>query len=221
MKESIFKIRASSAGKLMGKKGLGQTGLSVAENWLKGQIYDRQIEIKSKYLDKGNIMEDASLDEVAKNMGMGLLVKNDKHFENDYMTGTPDAIVGDCIIDVKNSWDWSTFPLLDTEVPNSDYYHQLQCYMALTGSKSAKLIYTLLDTPYHLIEREARYYCLNNGYEELEDSILEKFIKKMTYSDIPEKNKYKCFEIERDDTVIELIKQRVLECRDHLSKFNI
>lgn len=219
MKE--FKIRASSSGKLMGKKGLGKTGLSVAENWIKSQVFNRQTEIKSKYLDKGNIMEDESLDRVAENLDMGLLVKNEKHFQDDYMTGTPDAIVGDCIIDVKNSWDWTTFPLLDKEIPNTDYYYQLQCYMALTESKSAKLIYTLLDTPIHLIEREARYYCLNNGYEEMETSIYEKFVKKMTYSDIPEKNKYKCFDVERDDSAIELIKQRVLECREHLKQFDL
>lgn len=219
MKE--FKIRASSSGKLMGKKGLGKTGLSVAENWIKSQVFNRQTEIKSKYLDKGNIMEDESLDRVAENLDMGLLVKNEKRFQDDYMTGTPDAIVGDCIIDVKNSWDWTTFPLLDKEIPNTDYYYQLQCYMALTESKSAKLIYTLLDTPIHLIEREARYYCLNNGYEEMETSIYERFVNKMTYSDIPEKNKYKCFDVDRDDSVIEIIKQRVLECREHLKQFDL
>ena len=221
MKIPEFKIRASGCGKLMGKKGLGKTGLSFAEMWLKEKVYNRRKDIKSKYLEKGNLMEDNSLDEVAKNMGMGILIKNEKHFTNDYMTGTPDAIVKDCVIDVKNSWSWETFPLLETEVPNSDYYFQLQVYMELTGTSKAKLIYTLMDTPEHLIQKEAYWYAKDNGYGELSDEMLSEFVAKMTYPDIPEKYKYKCFEIERNDADIELIKIRVLECRDHLKSFNL
>ena len=184
-------------------------------------MYKLKQDNKSKDLEKGNLMQDNRLDEVAKNLGLGVLVENTKSFENDYMTGTPDAIIEDCVIDVKNSWDFTTFPLLETEVPNSDYYYQLLCYMELTGKSSAKLIYTLLDTPLHIIEREAKWYCINNGYDGLQKDIYESFVAKMTYGDIPEKYKYKCFEIERNDADIELIKIRVLECREHLKSFNL
>ena len=221
MKLPEFKIRASACGKIMGKRGLGKTGETYAEMWLKGKIYNRRHEIKSKYLEKGNIMEDNSLDEVAKNLGLGILIKNEKHFDTDYMNGTPDAILKDLVIDGKNSWSWETFPLLDTGIPNDDYYWQLQVYMELTKKKKAKLIYTLLDTPMHLIEREAKWYCINNGYDGLQNDILKKFVAKMTYGDIPEKYKYKCFDIERNDADIELIKIRVLECREHLNQFNL
>lgn len=221
MKIPEFKIRASGCGKILGKKGLGKTGISFAEMWLKEKVYNRRKDIKSKYLEKGNLMEDNSLDEVAKNLSLGILIKNEQSFENDYMTGTPDALLKDCVIDVKNSWDFTTFPLLETEEPNSDYYYQLQCYMELTGKSTAKLIYTLLDTPLHIIEREAISYCFRNGYDGLQKDIYKQFIDKMTYPDIPEKHKYKCFNIHRNDADIELIKIRVLECREHLKSFNL
>ena len=221
MKLPEFKIRASACGKIMGKRGLGKTGETYAEMWLKGKIYNRRHEIKSKYLEKGNIMEDNSLDEVAKNLGLGILIKNEKHFDNDYMNGTPDAILKDLVIDIKNSWSWETFPLLDVDIPNDDYYWQLQVYMELTGKKKAKLIYTLLDTPMHLIERETKWYCINNGYDGFQKDIFKKFVAKMTYGDIPEKHKYKCFDIERNESNIELIKIRVLECREHLKQFDL
>ena len=48
MKIPIFKIRASACGYIMGKKGLGKTGETYCKNWLKGKVYDRQVEIKSK-----------------------------------------------------------------------------------------------------------------------------------------------------------------------------
>lgn len=211
-----FKIRASACGKIMGSRGLGKGGETYCRNWLKGQLLNRQAEIKSKYLDKGNIMEDESLDAIAKHLGLGMLIKNEKQFENDYFTGMPDALPKPYVVDAKNSWSWETFPYVDVEVPDKDYYWQGQCYMALTKKKQFKLVYTLLDTPQHLIEREARYYCLNNGWGELDQDILEQFIKKMTYSDIPEEKRIKVFDIARNDADISAIETRVLECRDYI-----
>lgn len=221
MKIPIFKIRASACSKIMGKKGLGETGKTYLKNWLKGKLFNRQVEIKSKYLEKGNIMEDQSLDEVAKRFNIGILIKNEKHYSNEWMQGTPDAIINDCVIDVKNSWDWTTLPLLETEIPfdikgSLSYYWQLQIYMTLTNKKSAKLIYTLLDTPEHLIQNEAYWYSKNNGYGDLSDEMLAEFTKKMTYKDVPEKYKYKSFDVERNDNDIKLIKERVMECREYI-----
>ncbi len=206
-----FKIRASACFHIMGKKGLGKTGETYCIDWLKGRLYDRQVEIKSKYLDKGNIMEDDSLDEVAKKLGIALLMKNTKHYSNEWMRGTPDAVL-DFVIDVKNSWSWTTFPLIETEIPMT-YYWQLQTYMALTKKKSAKLVYTLLDTPEHLIRNEAYWHSRKNGYGELSDEMFDDFKKKMTYGDVPGHLKYKSFDVERNDFDIALIKERVIECR--------
>lgn len=225
MKIPEFKIRASACSKIMGKKGLGTTGETYCKNWLKGKLFNRRVEIKSKYLEKGNIMEDNSLDEVAKRLGIALLMKNEKHFKDDYMNGTPDAIT-DIVIEVKNSWSWETLPLLETQIPfdhkaSVDYYWQCQVYMALTKKNSAKLVYTLLDTPTHLIQNEAYWYSRKNGYGELTDEMLADFTRKMTYKDVPEKYKYKSFDIERNDSDIQLIKDRVIECREYIKTLNI
>ena len=206
MKIPTFKIRASACGKITGKKGLGATGETYCKNWLKGKLFNRKVEIKSKYLEKGNIMEDNSLDEVAKRLGLGILLKNEKHYSNKWMRGTPDAIVDDCVIDVKNSWSWETFPLLETQIPfdikaSLSYYWQLQCYMSLTKNNSSKLVYTLLDTPEHLIQNEAYWYSKKNGYGELTDEMYQNFVKKMTYGDVPEHFKYKSFKVFRHITV--------------------
>ncbi|MGR3177033.1 MAG: hypothetical protein ACUZ8E_03125 [Candidatus Anammoxibacter sp.] len=226
MKIPEFTIRASACGKIMGKKGLGLTGETYCKNWLKGKLFNRQVEIKSKYLEKGTIMEDNSLDEVAKRLGLAILLKNDKHYSNKWMRGTPDAIVGDCVIDVKNSWSWETLPLLETQIPfdiktSLGYYWQLQTYMALTKKKRSKLVYTLLDTPEHLIQNEAYWYSKKNGYGELTDEMLAEFTKNMTYGDVPEEYKYKSFDIERNDADIQLIKDRVIECREYIKTLSV
>ena len=216
-----FKIRASQIAKIMTNprkktETLSETTKTYLKEWLKEQIYNRKKEFTSKYTDKGNIVEDNSIDFAAEMLGYGMLVKNEEYFENDFITGTPDVITNDTIIDLKNSWDNFTFPLFDDEIPNKDYMHQLQGYMALKGLKKARLIYVLSDTPLNLIEKEAFHYCRNNGYDELDSEILKQFVDKMTYSDIDNSLKIKVFDLEYDAELIESINQRVKDCRVYL-----
>ena len=208
-----FKIRASAAGQIMGQRGLGKTGENYVKDWLKEQIYGRRKEIKSKYIDKGLICEDNSLDFIAEKLDYGVLVKNEQTFENEYFVGTPDVILNDHLIDVKNSWDAFTFPLFDDEI-NPAYYAQGQVYMALTAKEKYKLIYVLSDTPRNLIEREAYWYCKNNGYDDIDEDVLNDFTQKMTYDGIDDSLKIKVFEFDRDDGYIAKLIERIDECRE-------
>ena len=219
MKE--FKIRASACGNIMGSRGLGKTGETYCKDWLKGQVYNRKRNISNKYTQKGNEVEDNSIDFISEQLNLGFVLKNEKFFENDFCQGTPDLILPELIIDVKNSWDVHTFPAFETELPNKDYYYQAQVYMELVGVESYKVVYVLSDTPQHLIEKEAYWYCKNNGYDELDLDILDEFTAKMTYSDIPDNMKYKVFDIKKNNDDIKLIKERVLECREIIKNLKI
>ena len=208
MKE--FKMRCSAIGQMMGIKGIGKTGEGYLETWVKEQIYNRRKEFSNKYTDKGITVEDNSIDYIAEQLGYGMLLKNEEYFENDYLTGTPDVILKDLVIDVKNSWDCFTFPLFADSVPNKAYYWQLQGYMSLTGLKSAKLIYTLLDTPLHIVDNEFNW---NNKLELDYDD----FVKPYQYEHIPDKYRIKIFDIERNDADIAKIGERVEECRTYIN----
>jgi len=212
-----FKIRCSAIGSIMTepknkKDFLSKTAHTYCQTWCKEQLYNRKKEFSNKYTQKGNIVEDNSIDFVAEYLNLGMLIKNEQHFENDFLTGTPDVVLKDLLIDVKNSWDVFTFPLFDTECPNTDYYWQAQGYMALTGKNSYKLIYTLIDTPENLIESEMRKYCFQNGIEQ-DDADYKEWFDKMTYKDIPNDLKIKIFDIKRNDEDIQRIENRVAECR--------
>jgi len=216
MKE--FKIRCSAIGQVMNnpraKKDveaglLSATSKTYCREWVKEQIYKRRKNFTNKYTEKGLVVEDNSLDFIAEQLGYGLLVKNEDYFEDDFLTGTPDVILNDHLIDVKNSWDCFTFPLFMDNIPSKDYYWQAQGYMALTGLSSYKLIYTLMDTPEYLIEKEFKY---NNFY----DKDFEDFVKDYLYSDIDPKQRIKVFEIQRNDEDINAIKERVKQCRNYI-----
>jgi len=197
---------------------LPQGAKTYCDLWIKEQLYNRRKEFTSKYTDKGNIVEYNSLDFISEQEDLGLLIKNEEFFFDDFMTGTPDTILEDLVIDVKNPWSPFTFPILETEIPEKDYFYQAQGYMSLTGKRAYKLIYVLSDTPDHLIKKEAFYYCKDNGYEGLDEDILEDFRRRMTYDDIEDKYKIKFFDIEYDQAVVDKIHARVEACRKYIKE---
>lgn len=197
---------------------LGQTVKSYCKDWLKSKIYKRKLEFTSKYTDKGIIVEDESIDFISEKLGFGILFKNEKYYENEFMTGTNDIEIPNLIIDIKNSWSWETFPYFESDIPNYDYYYQLQGYMELTGKKKAKLIYILSNTPQHLIEREARNYCYFNGYDDLDMEIYNEFHKKLTYDDLSDELKFKIYDIDYNPYDIDKIKKRVIQCRNYINE---
>ena len=198
---------------------LSDTTKTFLDTWIKEQLYSRRKEFSNKYTEKGNIMEDDSIDLVADHYNYNMLIKNEKYYENDVMTGTPDVIINSekLVIDVKNSWDCFTFPLFENEIPTKAYYWQLQGYMALLGFDKASLIYTLTDTPEHLIAKESYWYCQNNGIDN-EHEVLSDFTNKMTYSNLQDELRIKRFDIERNNEDINKIEIRVNECRNYINE---
>ncbi len=216
-----FRIRASACGTFMTNdrsgKAMGETAKTACEIWVKEQIYGRRKEISTKYMEKGIIMEDDAIDLLASEYDLGFVLKNEKYYENEFIHGTPDIVLSDKIIDVKCSYDCFSFPLFEKQIPTKAYYYQLQCYMHLTGLKQAWLAYMLMDTPTNIIEREARNYAYNNGFDEVDDEMMQSFIARMTYGNIPTDKRIKLYEIDYDADVIKAIYNRVEQCREYIA----
>ena len=219
-----FKIRCSAINSIMTKPKKDRLVSAGAETyckkWYTEQIYGRKEEVSSKYMFKGNSVEDESIEFIGKQLEYKKLSKNYKSFENNFMTGTPDVITKDEILEVKNSWNCFTFPLLETEIPTKGYYYQAQGYMHLSGLKKAKLIYTLMNTPEDLIEKEF-YKSPNFQYYSNDISIYEEFKKDYTYNNLEDKYRIKIFEISYDEEVIENIIDRVKACREYIETIKI
>ena len=92
-----FKIRCSAINSIMTKPKKDRLVSAGAETyckkWYTEQIYGRKEEISSKYMFKGNSVEDESIDFIGEQLEYKKLSKNYKSFENDFMTGTPDAFI--------------------------------------------------------------------------------------------------------------------------------
>ena len=197
-----FKIRASSAGQIMTNarsksETLSQTTKTYLQEWVKEQIYGVRKVIENKYLRKGLHCEEDSIQVYALAGDLDFAIKNSKNYANDYLTGTPDLIIEDKVVDIKTSWDCFTFPLFEEEIPNKDYYWQLQVYMDLLGLDKAELAYVLVNTPEML------------QYDEIDST---------DYTSFDLKYRVKHFEIQRNQEDIERLYERVKECREYIAQ---
>ena len=209
-----FKIRCSQIGQIMTNPRsktelLSKTTITYMDKYRKEELYGRREEITSKQMDKGIQMEAEAIELAARYYNWGMVFKNEKELHNDFMTGTPDVILSDTVIDIKCPWSCFTFPLFDQE-PDKNYWWQLQGYMALTGLEKAKLVYCLMDLPEDLLESEIYYAQKRNVF-----SIEEEVRAYHTYSNLPDKMRIKSFDIARDQAAIDSIYTRVEECREY------
>ena len=195
---------------------------TVAEKWLISETFGITKHVSSKYFKKGNQNEDASIDMVAEHFGFGFLTKNEDFFEDEHFTGTPDIIIpNQLVIDVKNSWDIHTFPHFAETCPNDLYFYQLQVYMYLLKIDKARLVYTLTNTPVDLIEREASRYCYDNGLDPNDADVFNEFERRLTFDDIPTEKKIKSFDFEFDQSIIDMLVERVELVRTYIKTLSI
>jgi hypothetical protein len=215
-----MKIRCSAIGKIMTSpkskgEALSQTTKTYLQELAIEEIYGIRKEFSSRYTDKGNEVEDLSIALCNDVLNLGFIYKNEEHFTNDWITGTPDVNTNEILLDVKSSYDATTFPFFDLELTNKMYLYQMHGYMWLTGKEESLLCYCLIDTPLQIVEDEIRREHWKASL--IEESLdLRAFVQsKHTFAHIPKEKRLKVFKIAKDDKVIEDIKTRIEQCREY------
>jgi hypothetical protein len=218
-----LKIRCSAIGKIMtSPRSKGEVLSATTKTYIKELVLEHKYgikkEINSRYLDKGNQVEDMAIELAEQALDLGFVFKNELYFENDHLTGTPDIITDTLIVDVKSSWNGTTFPMFEDELPNKDYYWQLQGYMELTGKHNAIVAYCLVDTPEDIVLDEIRRVAW--AKKELEPSEETEYDVRSQheFSHIPKDKRVKAFLVEKDEHAIWQIKERVEQCREYYTE---
>jgi len=223
-------IRASSVGYLMTEpvtkadKEAGLLSKTAQKHLLDVYIaekYGRKKDIQTKQMKKGIEVEQDSIDLLSMYLKMPFS-KNDQRFTNDFITGFPDIIDNDRIIDIKSSYDLWTFIGNIPDKLDSLYYWQMQSYMWLTGAKSAVIAYCLVNTPESIIEQE-KYYLLKKmdvATEESPEYIKEamKIEFNMLFDDISIDERVLMFNVSRNEDDILRIQTKVEKAREFLKE---
>jgi len=192
--------------------------------------YGRTRSFSNKYLEKGTLAEEDSIDLYSMVKGK-YYEKNKEQIENDFFVGMPDLFEGesilksDLIIDLKTSWDIFTFYEVMLKPINKMYYWQLQAYMDMTGAQTSRLCYCLVNTPFTLVEDEKRK--LKWAMQVIDEDINEAYqlgckeIEKNSYfDDIPMEQRYIEFTVERNQEDIDRAHEKVIDCRGFLNGIN-
>ena len=220
-----FKCRASSLGALMTNgrsksEPMGETAKTlIRETWIADNFGRKQV-ITSKYMTKGILCEEDGLSLYTQVTG-ALIVKNETNFNNEWITGTPDIITEDSIIDTKLSWDIWTFAKADL---SKEYEWQLRAYMMLCDKPKAQLAYCLVNTPNDMISDELyrlQYAFVGGDSNPAYDEAAEQVKLNMMFQDIEPKLRLKTFDIERDFEIEERIKERVELAREYYSQITL
>lgn len=226
MRFNDYKFRCSSLGHLMteprskSEKLSESTKTHLIDCYI-SKVFDRRNEITNKFLEKGVMVEENSIDLLSLYTG-NYYRKNKKRYVNDFIQGTPDIIEDQLVIDIKSNYDIYTFGR-SRDIENKMYYWQLQGYMWLTGIEKAELVYCLVNTPEYLIKKEAInavYKAGINPESEEYDKYLEELTKFYTYDDIDPSKRIITKTYTLDLESIERLKQRIIDCREHMNLIN-
>lgn len=118
-------------------------------------FYNRNSSFSNKQMAKGNRNEELSTDLVSQ-FKRELLTTRTKRKKNEWLTGHCDIKTDDTIIDIKSTWDYTTFPLLDEKLKTKLYEWQIRGYMWLYDKPLGEVVYCLTNTPIDLIEDQIR-----------------------------------------------------------------
>ena len=218
-----MKIRCSSLGKIMtSPKSKGEVLSQTAKTYLKELALEEKLGIRkdfsSRYTDKGNTQEDLAIEMASQVLNLPFALKNTEYFENEFVKGTPDLILEDEIIDIKCSWDGTTFPWFEDELPNKDYYWQMIGYMWLTGRSKARVVYCLVDTPEDIVQDEIRRTSWKKFEIDVTEETENEVRAKHEFSHISENKRVRAFQIELNEANIDQVKEKLLHATEYYNE---
>jgi hypothetical protein len=231
METNNILFRSSSVGSLLTEPklkadkeagNLSETAKTLVEDLWLYNTYGFRESIKNDYMDKGNTCEQDSMELVQEVLGGQFRSRFAKKLENDYIVGTPDIVLTDCVEDIKTSWNLKTY--FNAE-PTTMYLTQAQCYMWLTGKNNYRLIYALVPTPQDIISSQMQKlsYAYGGNYDNL-DYIAEcQQIQRNNdlINEIPKSDRIKVFEYTFDETLVESLKVKIEKARNYYNTLKL
>ena len=204
-------FRCSSLHKLIGDGRskaavISDTAKSAIRDIVKEDLYGFRSFTGNQYTQKGNLLEDLAI-EMSGKMRLRNYQKHVGRVENELITGECDVLdlKNKLIIDTKCTWDIGTHPFFADEamekVKKAGYDVQMQAYMWLYGCDVANIDFWLFPCPPELL----------NGWDDIDQ--LVHLVEKI---DIRERKT--TVVIERDESIIQKIKDKVPHCQEYYAK---
>lgn len=204
-------FRCSSLHKLIGDGRvktavISDTAKSTIRDVVKEDLYGFRSFTGNQYTAKGNLLEDVAI-EMSGKMRFRNYKKHEGRINNDLITGECDVLDLErkTIIDTKCTWDIGTHPFFADEalekVKKAGYDIQMQAYMWLYDCEIAHIDFWLFPCPVELTK-------------DWDDR--EQLIDLVDRIDIRER--LTTVTIQRDEAVIQKIKDKIPHCQEYYAK---
>ena len=204
-------FRCSSIHKLIGDGRskaavISDTAKSAIRDIVKEDLYGFRSFTGNQYTQKGNLLEDLAI-EMSGKMRLRNYQKHVGRVENELITGECDVLdlKNKLIIDTKCTWDIGTHPFFADEamekVKKAGYDVQMQAYMWLYGCDVANIDFWLFPCPPELLK----------DWDDIDQ--LVHLVEKI---DIRERKT--TVVIERDEAIIQKIKDKIPHCQEYYAK---
>ena len=204
-------FRCSSLHKLIGDVRskaavISDTAKSAIRDIVKEDLYGFRSFTGNQYTQKGNLLEDLAI-QMSGKMRLRNYQKHVGRVENELITGECDVLdlKNKLIIDTKCTWDIGTHPFFADEamekVKKAGYDVQMQAYMWLYDCEVANVDFWLFPCPPELLK----------DWDDIDQ--LVHLVEKI---DIRERKT--TVVIERDEAIIQKIKDKVPHCQEYYAK---
>ncbi|MDO7530638.1 hypothetical protein Q5M57_01560 [Acinetobacter baumannii] len=204
-------FRCSSLHKLIGDGRskaavISDTAKSAIRDIVKEDLYGFRSFTGNQYTQKGNLLEDLAI-EMSGKMRFRNYQKHVGRVENELITGECDVLDLErkLIIDTKVTWDIGTHPFFQDEavekVKKAGYDVQMQAYMWLYDCEVANVDFWLFPCPPELL----------NGWDDI-----DQLVHLVEAIDIRER--LTTVTIQRDEAVIEKIKDKIPHAQEYYAK---
>lgn len=185
---------------------LSDSAKSAIRDIVKEDLYGFRSFTGNQYTQKGNLLEDLAI-EMSGKMRLRNYQKHVGRIENELITGECDVLdlKNKLIIDTKCTWDIGTHPFFADEaiekVKKAGYDIQMQAYMWLYDCDVANIDFWLFPYPPELLK----------DWDDIDQ--LVHLVEKI---DIRERKT--TVVIERDEAIIQKIKDKVPHCQEYYAK---
>ncbi len=174
----------------------------------------------NKYVEKGNIKEDASIKALSKYLGF-MTVKNEDHLSNEFIHGTPDIRLNSpkCTIDTKNVYYPNGLSFFQDEKEKNDYIWQIHGYNYLDQKEVGFIARILMNPPTHILEKEVWTYWKSSGNDGQPNDDFKRDVEEMfNFESFDISERVNLFRVDTTENEIKIIQKAVELANDYYNE---
>jgi hypothetical protein len=176
-----------------------------------GDYYDFQKSFHNKFVEKGKVIEDASIKALSKYLGF-ITIKNEEYLKNDWIHGTPDIRLNrpKCTIDTKNVYYPNGLNYFKDSEEKSLYEWQIHAYNFLDNKEVGFVARILMNPPLNILEKEVWNYWKDSGNDGHPDDNFKNEVEQMfNFERLPIEDRVNLFRVDTTEDNIKIIKKAV------------